>query len=106
MPLLKSSLILHVGADALHWREVAQVTVLGKSGGKSALRPIEELWEWQLVFWLLRADQCGGGPSLHQLLAEVAHLVGLVLSRDILLIIDLIDQVRLLRVLVLKKTSH
>ena len=45
MPLLKPGLILHVGANALHWREVAQITVLGKSGGKSALRPIEELWE-------------------------------------------------------------
>ena len=53
MSLLKPCLILHVGANALNWREVAQISILGESGGKSALRPIEELWERQLVFWLL-----------------------------------------------------
>ena len=35
MALFQSRLILHVGTDPLHGSKVAQVAILGKSGGKS-----------------------------------------------------------------------
>ena len=51
--LLQAGLILHISADSLHWREVAQITVLCKSGGKCTLGAVEQLRVRQLVFWLL-----------------------------------------------------
>ena len=65
VPLLQAGLVLHVGANSLNWGEVAQVAILSESGGKSALRAIEELRVGKLVFGLLRTDESRGWSSLH-----------------------------------------
>ena len=98
MALFKTCLVLHVGANTLNWGKVAQISILGKSGGKGSLRTIEKFWVRQLVFWFLRPYKGSGGPCLHQLLTEVANLGNLL--GDVLLIINLIYKVRIFGVFV------
>ena len=74
MALFESSLVLHVVANSLDWRKVTEISVLCKCSSEGAFGPVEELWVWQLVLSSCRANQCGGGPGLHQLLAEYVDL--------------------------------
>ena len=91
MSLFQPCLVLHIGADSLNWREVAQVSLFGECSSVSALRSVEELRVGQLLDGLLRTDQKGGWTRLHKLLAELAR--GHLVLRDVVFIIDLVNVV-------------
>ena len=78
MALLQSCLVLHEIADSLNWCEVAQITLLCESGGKSTLIPIKQLRVGDLVFQVLPSDIAGDGLRLHDTLSEDTNLSGLV----------------------------